>query len=305
MAPTFFWPDMHADRLISYYFPELGVRAAWARLEHADERLHALSHAPKPAQDWLTQCVCAAALFISGIKLNGRVSIQLRSQGALRQIFAECSSSGYLRGIAGTDSAALTPFPSDFSIACARGSAAITIEPQQGERYQGIVALAAEGIAATFEEYFNSSEQLPTRIVLANGAHNTTGFLIQRIAQVGGDQTPLDPDGWARIENLLLTLKPDELAAITEDTLMHRLFHGDTYLQTKDQTLTHHCPCSRARVAAMLQGIGHDEAIAAANESGFAQIQCEFCNADYRFDRVDIEELFHLATGVPGTAALQ
>ncbi len=296
---------MHADRLISYYFPELGVRAAWARLEHADERLHALSQAPKPAQDWLTQCVCAAALFTSGIKLNGKLSIQLRSHGALRQIFAECSDLGYVRGIARTDTGALAPFPSEFSIACARGSAAITIEPENGERYQGIVALAAEGIAATFEEYFNSSEQLPTRIVLANGTHNTTGFLVQRVAQVGGDKTPLDSDGWARIENLLQTLKAEELVAINEETLMHRLFHEETYAQTKEQTLTHHCPCSRERVAAMLQSIGHDEAIAAANESGFAQIQCEFCNADYRFDRVDIEELFHLASVAPGTAALQ
>jgi molecular chaperone Hsp33 len=305
MAPISIWPHMHADRLISYYFPELGIRAAWARLEHADERLHALSHAPKQAQDWLTQCDCADSLFTSGIKLNGKLSIQLRSQGALRQIFAECSSLGYLRGIARADAEAQTPFPTEFTVACARGSAAITIEPEQGERYQGIVGLSVDGIAATFEEYFNSSEQLPTRIVLANGARNTTGFLVQRVAQVGGDQTPLDSDGWVRIENLLLTLKPEELAAISEDTLMHRLFHEESYVQTKEQTLTHHCPCSRQRVAAMLQSIGHDEAIAAANESGFAQIQCEFCNADYRFDRVDIEELFHLATVVPGTAALQ
>lgn len=296
---------MHADRLVSYYFPELGVRAAWARLEHADERLHALSHAPKPAQDWLTQCVCAAALFTSGLKLNGKLSIQLRSQGALRQIFAECSDSGYLRGIARAGTEALAPFPTEFSVACARGSAAITIEPENGERYQGIVALSTDGIAATFEEYFNSSEQLPTRIVLANGVQSTTGFLIQRVARVGGDKTQLDLDGWARIENLLSTLKPDELAAISEVTLMHRLFHEESYVQTKEQTLTHHCPCSRERVAAMLQSIGHDEAMAAANESGFAQIQCEFCNADYRFDRVDIEELFHLTTVVPGTAGLQ
>ncbi len=295
---------MPSDRLISYYFPELGVRAAWARLEDADARLHVLSHAPKAAQDWLTQCVCATALFTSGIKLNGKLSIQLRSQGALRQIFAECNHLGFLRGIARTDSETPAPFPAEFSIACARGSAAITIEPENGERYQGIIALA-DSVAATFEEYFNSSEQLPTRIVLANGMGNTTGLLVQRIAQLGGDQTALDADGWNRLEKLLLTLTPEELGEIDEASLMHRLFHEETYVQTKLQTLTHHCPCSRERVAAMLQSIGHDEAIAAANDSGFAQIQCEFCNADYRFDRVDIETLFQLTAVAPSTSALQ
>lgn len=295
---------MPFDRLISYYFPELGVRAAWARLEYTHTRLHALSRAPELAQDWLTQCVCAAALFTSGIKLNGKLSIQLRSQGALRQIFAECSHSGYLRGIARTDSEAQTPFPTEFSAACVRGSAAITIEPENGERYQGIVALA-DDIATTFEEYFNSSEQLPTRIVFANGTENTTGFLLQQIAQSGGVNTALDPDGWNRLEKLLLTLKPQELAEIDEESLMRRLFHEETYVQTKVQELTHHCPCSRERVAAMLQSIGHDEAIAAANESGFAEIQCEFCNANYQFDRVDIETLFQPAAVAAGSSAVQ
>ncbi len=297
---------MHADRLKTYYFPDLGVRVAWVRLEHAHERLHALSHAPKPAQDWLTQCACAAALFTSGIKLKGKLSIQLQSGGPLKQLFAECTDLGYVRGIArcaADVTAASAEFPAEFSVACARGSLAITIEPNQGERYQGIVGLAPEGIAATFEQYFNSSEQLPTRMVLSSAENHSTGLMLQRVAQEGGAQAPLDNDGWNRTERLMDTLKPAELSAVDEDTLMRRLFHGENLVQLNEQTLTHHCPCSRERVAAMLHSIGHDEAIAAADAHGFASIQCEFCNADYRFDRVDIEKLFHPAV-VVGTSVV-
>jgi molecular chaperone Hsp33 len=308
---------MLADRLIRFYFPQLGVRAAWVRLEHAHERLHALSNAPPLATLWLTQSACAAALLTSAIKLNGKLSIQVQSPAALRMLFAECSDQGYLRGIArvaanavfpsaeraGAD-ASNTDFSSAFALATARGSLAITIEPEHGERYKGIVRLAPEGLSRTFEQYFENSEQLPTRMLLANGEGSSTGLMLQRVAQSGGAGTQtLDVDGWNRIEQLMDTLKADELAQLDEDTLMRRLFHEETVVRLAEQALTHFCPCSAERVGVMLQSIGRVEALAAADDAGFAGIQCEFCNADYRFDRVDIERLFHSA--VADSATLQ
>jgi molecular chaperone Hsp33 len=289
---------MPADRLIRYYFPKLGVSAAWARLEHVHQRLHELAHAPQPAPQWLSQCACAAALLVSCIKLQGKLSIQVQSKSALKLLFAECTDQGYLRGITRADSEA--EFPDDFALASARGSMAITIEPDQGERYQGIVALMPEGLSASFEAYFAHSEQLPTQMRLASSAFATSGLLVQRVAFVGGhDDTEIDPDGWDRITQLVQTLSTEELATLDEETLMHRLFHEETVLMLREQTLSHYCPCSRERVGAMLVSIGHDEALAAANDSGFASIQCEFCNVDYRFDLVDIERLFHLAAQAP------
>jgi molecular chaperone Hsp33 len=287
------------DRLLRYYFPDLGVRAAWVRLEHAHERLHSLSHAPMIARAWLTQAAAASALLISGLKLTGKLSVQLQSPSAIKLLFAECTDQGYLRGIARThadhseaDSLA-TEFPQHFARASARGQMAITIEPTEGERYQGIVALNPEGLAASFEGYFEASEQLPTRIKLAGNADSTTGFLIQRVAQFGGEQPISDTDGWARVQSLFETLADEELCEIDENMLMHRLFHAENLQQLSQLELRHYCPCSRERVGAMLLGIGHVEALAATDELGFASISCEFCNAEYRFDRVDIEQLFH------------
>jgi molecular chaperone Hsp33 len=290
---------MPSDRLIRYYFPKLGVSAAWARLEQVHQRLHELTHAPRPAAQWLSQCACAAALLLSCIKLRGKLSIQVQSKSALKLLFAECTDQGYLRAIARANSDAEN-FPDDFALASARGSMAITIEPDQGERYQGIVALMPEGLSASFEAYFAHSEQLPTQMRLASSENATSGLLVQRVAAVGGhDDSDIDPDGWNRITQLVQTLSDEELAALDEETLMHRLFHEETVLMLREQTLSHFCPCSRERVGAMLVSIGHDEALAAANAAGFASIVCEFCNVDYRFDLVDIERLFHLAAQAP------
>lgn len=293
---------MTTDRLLRFYFPKLGVRLAWVRLEEVHREFARLCQAPAPVSDWLSQSSCAAALMISGIKLDGKLSVQVQSQGAIRLLFAECTHDGQLRGIARAKDAT-SDVPAEFATAFARGSLAITIEPEQGERYQGVVALDADGIAATFEGYFENSEQLPTRMRFASTRNNTTGLIVQRIAQMGGtdEQEPLDLDGWERIQQLLNTLSNEELADWDEQTLIHRLFHEETVLFLGPQPLRHFCPCSRERVGAMLQSIGHDEAIAAADASGFASIQCEFCNTEYRFDRVDIERLFHVTAPSPGS----
>jgi molecular chaperone Hsp33 len=47
----------------------------------------------------------------------------------------------------------------------------------------------------------------------------------------------------------------------------------------------------------MLQSLGEDEALAAA-AGGVAEIRCEFCGQQYRFDRDGIEALFR-PHGVP------
>jgi molecular chaperone Hsp33 len=280
------------DRLLRYYFPEIGVRAGWVRLERAHERLHALSIAPVCVRHWLSELAAASALLQSSIHLDGKLSVQLQAQGELRLLFAECSSTGYLRGIARVKEGQAV-VPEDFALATQGGLLAINIDANHAERYQGLVALDPQGLARSFEHYFEASEQLPSKLMLHSGATHTTGFMLQRVAQDGGALIN-DPDGWDRLQILFETLKPSELDAVDEHLLMQRLFHHENLQVLGEQTLHHFCPCSRERVGAMLVSIGLQDALAATEDgNGFASIHCEFCNAEYRFDRVDIAKLFH------------
>jgi molecular chaperone Hsp33 len=281
------------DRLLRYYFPALGVRAAWVRLESAHQKLHALSSAPLLVRHWLSELAAASALLQSGISLDGKLSVQLQTENAMRLLFAECSSSGYLRGIARVADSIDASSISSFRQATQNGLFAINIEPNKGERYQGMVEIDAQGLARSFEHYFNRSEQLPSRILLSSVSDHTTGFMLQRVAQDGGAAIT-DQDGWDRLNILFDTLQAEELSLVDEHVLMQRLFHQEALQYLGEQSLHHYCPCSRERVGAMLVSIGQTEAMAATVEGGgFASIQCEFCNQEYRFDRVDIAKLFH------------
>jgi len=52
------------------------------------------------------------------------------------------------------------------------------------------------------------------------------------------------------------------------------------------------CRCSDARVAGLVRALGIDEARAALAEQGALTVTCEFCGRDYRYDSVDVEQLF-------------
>jgi molecular chaperone Hsp33 len=57
----------------------------------------------------------------------------------------------------------------DLKTLVGNGYLVITITPEEGERYQGVVGLEGDTLAACLEDYFLRSEQLPTRLFIRTG----------------------------------------------------------------------------------------------------------------------------------------
>jgi len=278
-----------SDLLHALLLPKLGVRGAAVRLGAGYRDI--LTHQAYPAAvgRWLGEALAASALLQTGIKFKGRLSLQLQGGPSLKLLYVESTSDGDLRGIARMSDADLTD---DFATAASGAVLAITLEPHRGERYQGIVPLLGDSLADTLEGYFAQSEQLPTRLLLAGDGDHAAGLLLQRLPSEGGLAQPLDPDGWNRALHLLATVTPAELLNTPSELLLHRLFH-DVECSSRDPLPLHvRCRCSRDKVADVLRRIGRDDAFAATHELGHAQIICEFCGKVYRFDPIEIEQLF-------------
>ena len=279
-----------SDLLVRFLLPEAGVRGAHVRL--SDSWREILSHGrPGPAAARLLGEACAAtALFTGHIKIDGRLSVQLRSQSTLRTLFAECTSAGTLRGIAQVEDG--HDAPADLSQLGDDALLAITIEnpgldPREPQRYQSLVALQGNGLDEAFESYFRHSEQLPTRLLLATNGEHAAGLLLQKLPGDTGDD-----DGWVRTGALFDTLERDELLAIDGPELLHRLFHEEHPELMGEKPLRFGCSCSRERVANMLQSLGEEEARAAAEATGQVEVRCEFCGQEYRFPLAEFGVLF-------------
>ena len=279
------------DTLTRFLLPGAGVRGVAVRLDETWQTVAGRTHYPAAARELLGEAVAAAALFTGHTKVDGRLSIQLRSQGALRTLFAECTAAGTVRGIVqvqdGQDA------PRDLQDLGEDALLAITIEnpgldPREPQRYQSLVGLQASRLAEAFEDYFRQSEQLPTRLLLAVDEGRASGLMLQKLP---GDEG--DADGWTRAGALFDTLREPELLAVPTRELLHRLFHEEAPQILTERPVRFGCSCSRERVASMLQSLGEEEATAALAD-GVAEVRCEFCGQEYRFTPSQIAELFSL-----------
>lgn len=275
--------DDHLQRLL---LEQANVRCVVAHLDGVQAEVLRRGRYPDLLARWLGESLVVAALCSSGVKFEGRISLQLRTSGAVKLLMADCTDDGGVRGLARFDPDALLA-AREFSEITRGGVLTMTVEPSRnGRMWQGIVPLEGESMAEAISGYFDQSEQLPTRVLLAVDEGRAAGLLVQRLPG-----TAEDPDGWNRVCRLLDTLGDNELLATDSETLLHRLFHAETRRLFPARPLRFHCPCSRERVARVLRGLGSEELDEIVESRGEVEVSCEFCNEQYRFDPLDVSRI--------------
>lgn len=291
------------DVLHRFLLERAGVRGVLVRLGAAWREVAGRADYPPPLRDLLGQSLAASALLTGNIKLDGALSIELKSADALRLLFTECTDRGRLRGLARWSD----PLPEPLALADLPGAVmAITIgSAERGQRYQGLVDLHQPDLARSLEAYFVQSEQLPARIVLAADGEHAVGLMLQRLPGEGGHDAVQDEDAWSRIEHLTATLGADEMLATAPEQLLYRLYHEENVRLFEPRPLAFGCSCTRERVSAMLRALGREEVEAAlAARDGEIEVVCEFCAQRYTFDRIDAEHLLSSPGGSqPSTTA--
>ncbi len=288
-----------SQRLI---FENADVRGEIVQL---DEVLAAICehHAYPPAvARLLGEAAAAAALMCATIRSDGVLSLQVEGgeEAAVSMLLVQIDAAdGTLRGTARYRG---EPGRGGLAELCAGGRLAITIEPEEGQRYQGVVGLDEGGLAATLEGYFRDSEQLPTRLHLACDGRRAGGLLLQRLPASGGTRpTEDDPDAWDRIGYLAETLTDRELLERPAHEVLHRLFHQETVRVFEPRTLAFQCRCSAGRIASILRGLGREEVEQVLAEEGVVEVRCQFCGATYRYDRVDVAQVLSDSSAAPGS----
>lgn len=276
-----------ADRLHRFLFEHADVRGEVVQLDGVFREVVGRTRHPEPVQRLIGEGLAAAALLAATLKFRGSLSLQVQSSGPLSLLLVQAGSQGGLRAMARTRGA--VPAEAPLGEQARGGSLAITIDPEDaGERYQGIVDLGGESLAAALERYFRESEQLATRVWLSAGEGRAAGMLLQRLP---GEHDG-DPDAWNRAGQLAATVTPAELRALAPGELIRRLFHEEDIRLLDPMPFRFRCRCSRERVAAMLHGLGAGEMRGILAEQGQVEVHCDFCNEPYRFDAVDVEDLF-------------
>ena len=264
-----------------------------------------------PVQQMLGEMVAASTLMQANLKFDGALVLQVQGDGPVTLAVAECHSDLRFRATAKVDGEVPEGATlGDLVNVHGRGRCAITLDPadrQPGQQpYQGVVPLAlpsgesVAGVATMLEQYMRQSEQLETRLVLACNDDVAAGLLIQRMPIEGvnnlqgrGENEVADEhEAFNRIAHLAVTLKAEELLTLGTEDILHRLFWEEPVRLFEPQAPRFSCSCSADRVKNMLRGLGRDEADSIIAERGEIEVGCDFCGAHYRFDAVDVGEMF-------------
>ncbi|WP_163647578.1 Hsp33 family molecular chaperone HslO [Modicisalibacter sp. 'Wilcox'] len=278
-----------SDQIQRFLFDDTNVRGEIVSLESAyAEVLDRHAYPPVVARQ-LGEMLAAVALLTETVKLDGTLSLEVRGQGALRLLMAESNPGGELRAIARLDDEAALPADSaTFAELVGDGQIVITLDPREGNRYQGIVAIEADTLAGCLEDYFARSEQLATRLWLAADGQRAGGLLLQ---QLPDDSRNHDPDAWDRLVHLASTVRGDELLGLAQRDLLYRLYHEETTRVFDPKPLHFGCTCSRERIARALLGLGAEELRDILAEQKAVDTQCHFCHTRYHFSAAEIESL--------------
>lgn len=282
------------DLLLPFLFDNADVRGVLVQLEASlTPQLAAYAYPPDVAR-LLSEANAAACLLASTLKLQGRLGLQLQGSGSVRLLLAQVNDRLELRSLARFD----PETQGSWSELVGDGVMALNLEPEQGPRYQGLVSLSGDSLAACIEAYFEQSEQLPTRLYLFAGQGKACGLLLQVLpsATEGTRAT------FQHLDCLASTLKADEALNLPATEILHRLFHQEDCRVFDTRPVQFHCGCSREKTEQALRSLPKSELEALLAEQGEAELGCDYCQSHYRFDAVDLAALIHAAGPSPSQA---
>ncbi|MDO9282658.1 MAG: Hsp33 family molecular chaperone HslO [Methylotenera sp.] len=295
------------DTLQRFVFENTPVRGNLVNLTSTFQLALNKQSLPSGLRQALGELMAASALLTATLKMNGALVLQIQSKGLLKLLVVECNSDFGIRATAKW-TGDVNDQQSLFDL-IEHGQFMITLDPKDGgQAYQGIVPLEGDSISAILENYMLRSEQIDTKIWLSCDGNTAAGMLLQKLPETMNQVTQNqehaehDVDTWNRVGHLASTITDDELLNLPTETLLKRLFNEEDIRLFEASHTAFFCSCSRESVANMLRMLGPDELSSIIEEQGQIEVNCDFCNTHYKFDKIDAAQLLVAEVTTPGSS---
>lgn len=278
--------NVTVNEIQRFSFDNSNVRGERVLLNDAYQEIIKRKEYPLALEKLLGEFVAAIALLRDIVKIDGVLSIQAKGNGFLSTLMTECDENQNLRGIAQWDDSQEVPGVISLKEVLEGGYLAITIQPRNGQRYQGIVEIIGDTLSECLEQYFSQSEQLPSRVWLAANGAQCGGLFLQRLPAEQAKEG--DEDAWDRLTHLASTVKEDELLGLETGELLHRLYHEEEVRLYDSKVMQFGCSCSRQRTLDAVMSLGTEEVREILIEQGCIKVDCQFCAEKYEFTEEDL-----------------
>ena len=278
------------DQLYRYLFEHHQVRGELVQLDQTFRHMVAAQEYPAPVRQLLGELLVATSLLTATLKFEGSITVQLQGNGPVSLAVINGDHQQQLRGVARWQGE--LPANPDLKALVGDGHLVITISPDEGERYQGIVSLESDSLASSLESYFAQSEQLATRIWIRTGGTAAEPLAAGMLLQELPASSEQHADEFDHLSKLTDTIKDEELFTLPAEEILYRLYHEEEVRLFAPQAIQFRCTCSRERCEQALLQVGQIEVEAMIHEQGQIDMHCDYCGSHYQFDAIDAQALF-------------
>lgn len=161
------------------------------------------------------------------------------------------------------------------------------------EPYIGISPLTSGEIADDFANYFQTSEQKQTAVALGvlvdkNGVRASGGYIISPMPDATEEEISI-------VEQSIF--KAGAMSKMLDSNLnlkeIAQKITGDNNVQVMDASIepVYECGCSKEKFAEGLATLGKEQLTEIIKQDEKAEIQCQFCNKRYNFNKEELEEI--------------
>ncbi|RPH28727.1 Hsp33 family molecular chaperone HslO [Buttiauxella warmboldiae] len=276
------------DQLHRYLFENFAVRGELVTVSETWKQIMENHSYPTPVKTILGELLVATSLLTATLKFDGDITVQLQGDGPMSLAVINGNNNQQMRGVARFKGD--IPADADLKALVGNGYLVITITPAEGERYQGVVGLEGDTLAACLEDYFLRSEQLPTRLFIRTGdveGQPAAGGMLLQVLPAQDAQA----DDFNHLAALTETIKAEELLTLPANDVLWRLYHEEEVTLYDPQNVEFKCTCSRERCADALRTLPDEEVNSIIAEEGEIDMNCDYCGNHYVFNSMDIAEI--------------
>ena len=274
-----------------FLFDNHGVRGEITRLKTPFEDLIHDDY-PDCLKKIMMELSVSSVLVASTLKDGSEIMVQIRGGKAAPLKYALINirqDLSFYGSCALKDNCAVDNNASIHDLCGQDGILALSVFPQNGVKWQGIVALNNESIGATLEDYFKNSQQLPTRFFISTDLQErqSGGIMLQIIPEVEGNIESLE-----HLSVLSATLSAKELFTLPLDESLGRLFaHEETKVFGEKEVLFK-CICSKSRCENALMQLDPAELKNMSEDPKGTSMTCQHCGKTYTFTQEELASMY-------------
>jgi molecular chaperone Hsp33 len=286
-------PIATTDVLNRYLFNDLHVRGELVQLSESYQSIIKNHNYPVGVRLLLGELMAATCLLSATLKFEGEITVQLQGDGPIGYMSVNGDNNQQMRGIAKLKPENENTEANSLHELIGKGTMVITIRPEKGEAYQGVVALEQSTLADCLAHYFEVSEQIPTKIWLFSDddKQQVAGSLIQLLPD-GDDSseniTKQESD-FEHISQLTNTIKADEIFSLDAQALLYRLYHQEKVSLFEPQSVNYQCGCSYDKCLGAIAQIEPNEIELILAEQNKISMTCDYCLTTYDFFQHDLQ----------------